>query len=127
MQRRLHLLRNIVVRLHVRSKVLVRELFSTANLRLAAIRCKSAPIAPVIQLVIHWIDDLYRVVPQHDQSTRNRRHVYRLPITVQHQRWALKRWAQAREVLRSIQNCGVHVNYSIVLNAHKANLQKLTG
>jgi hypothetical protein len=53
--------------------------------RLIAIRHKSAPVIPVIQLVIDGIDDLGRVVPQHDQSTRNRRHVDRLPVTVQHQ------------------------------------------
>ncbi len=63
--------------------------------RLVAIRYKSAPIAPVIQLVVDRVDDLGRVIPQHDQSTRNRRHVDRLPVTVQHQRWTLKRWTQA--------------------------------
>jgi hypothetical protein len=63
--------------------------------RLVSIRYHSAPVAPVIQLVIDRVDNLGRIVPQHDQGTRNRRHVDRLPVTVQHQRWPLKRRAQA--------------------------------
>ena len=31
--------------------------------RLVAIWYKSAPVAPVIQLVINWVDDLGRIVP----------------------------------------------------------------
>ncbi len=63
--------------------------------RLVAIRNQAAPIAPIVQLVINRVDDLGGVVPQHDQCTRNGRHVDRLPVAVQHQRWTLKRWAQA--------------------------------
>jgi hypothetical protein len=51
--------------------------------RLVAIRYHSAPVAPVIQLVIDRVDNLGRIVPQHDQGTRSRRHVDRLPVTVQ--------------------------------------------
>ena len=63
--------------------------------RLISIRYQLAPIAPVIQLVVDRVDDLGGIVPQHDQCPRNRRHVDRLPVAVQHQRWTLKRWAQA--------------------------------
>ena len=50
--------------------------------RLIAIRYHSAPIAPVIQLVVDRVNDLGRIVPEHDQGTRNGRHVDRLPVTV---------------------------------------------
>ena len=50
--------------------------------RLIAFRHHSAAIIPVIQLVIDWVDNLGRIVPQHNQGTRNRRHVDRLPVTV---------------------------------------------
>jgi hypothetical protein len=73
--------------------------------RLVAIWYKPAPIAPVVQLVIHWINDLGRVVPQHDQGTRNRRHVDRLPVTVQHQRWSLKRRAQSNMGSVIVEGC----------------------
>ena len=58
--------------------------------RLIAIRYHSAPIAPVVQLVVDRVDDLGRIVPQHDQGKRNRRHVDRLPVKVQHQCVATK-------------------------------------
>ncbi len=53
--------------------------------RLISIRDQLAPIAPVIQLVIDRVDDLGGIVPQHDQGPRNRRHVDRLPVAIQHQ------------------------------------------
>jgi len=80
------------------------------NERLVAIWHKSTPIAPVIQLVIDRIDDPRGIVPQHDQSTGNRRHVDRLPATVQHQRGTLKRWAQADRRFVVVEGCcdGAH-------------------
>ena len=69
------------------------------NERFVAIRHQLAPIAPVKQLVVHWIDNLGGVVPQQDQRTSDRGHIDRLPVAVQYQRRTLERWAQAHEVL----------------------------
>ena len=54
MQCSLDLLRNIVVRVQVRSKVLVRELFSTANLRLV-----SDPVSDVIDHIVERLSQSF--------------------------------------------------------------------
>ena len=60
------------------------------NERLVTVRNQLRPVVPVVQLVVDRVDNLSRLVPQHDQRTRNRSDVDRLPVTVENQRRSLQ-------------------------------------
>jgi hypothetical protein len=69
------------------------------------------PVFPRVGLVIAWVYDASRLVPQHDQRTGHGGHVYRLPVAVQHQCGTLQdlaekslssRRARSRQFLRAI-------------------------
>jgi hypothetical protein len=69
------------------------SLFDSLQKRLIAIRHHPGPVAPVIQLVVNWIDDFCRLIPKHNQRTSHSRNVDWLPIAIQNQRWTLEiRW-----------------------------------